>query len=423
MIERQTVMVIGHVWPEPGSSAAGQRMMQLLSFFRSQGWAVTFVSTSATSKYMQDPELIGMDTSAIEVNSSQFDVFIRDLQPSIVVFDRFMTEEQFGWRVAEQYPGALRILNMEDMHCLRKARHHALKEGETFAFRHLLSHEVAKREIASVYRSDLSLVISEVEMEIMRSEFKIPRAQIHYLPFMLDPVDEPVVQKHLSFDSRNDFIHIGNFLHEPNFDSVLYMKNEIWPLIREQLPAVKLLLFGAYPPQKAFELHHPETGFMVQGRADDAKAEVGKARICLAPLRFGAGLKGKLVEAMECGTPSITTQIGAEGISGDLPWSGLIVRHDQPGKIADAAVKLYTDAILWQQSVERGYQIINKRFLKKVHTDRLKNRILGLQTNLSKHRLNNFTGAMLRHHTMAGTKYMSRWIEAKNRVEDLTGGK
>lgn len=418
MISSQNIMVIGQVWPEPGSSAAGKRMMQLLSLFQSEGCDITFVSVSSASSYMEDLESIGIKTSKIEVNNSRFDAYVSKLNPSIVIFDRFMTEEQFGWRVEEQCPDALRILNTEDLHCLRKARGVALQKGEVFSFHHLLSSDLAKREVASVFRSDLSLIISEVEMDILHTEFNISPSLIHYLPFMMR---NPAGRKGRSFDSRKDFIHIGNFLHEPNFDSVLFLKNKVWPLIREKLPDARLLVFGAYPTKNAFDLNHAESGFIVRGRADDAKAEVEKVRVCLAPLRFGAGLKGKLIEAMECGTPSVTTEIGAEGINGILPWSGLIAGHNEPVKIADAAVKLYTDKDLWQQSVKRGYKIIHERFSKEKHAERLKKRISGLQKKQDEHRLSNFTGAMLRHHTMAGTKYMSRWIEAKNRVEELTG--
>jgi len=370
---------------------------------------------------MEDLKAMGISIAVIEVNSNRFDRLVRDLQPSIVIFDRFVSEEQFGWRVWDQCPDSLRILNMEDLHCLRKARGDAVTQGITFTVAHLLSSEVAKREIASIYRSDLSLVISEFEMNILQSDFKIPGSLIHYLPFMLNPVEPSTGRKRLPFDSRENFIQIGNFLHEPNLDSVMFLKKEIWPLIRKQLPDVKMNIFGAYPTRKALELHHPESGFLIKGRVEDAKAEVAKARVCLAPLRFGAGLKGKLIEAMECGTPSVTTEIGAEGINGQLPWSGVTAGHNHPEKIANAAVRLYTDPEFWLLSVKRGYEILNHRFSKKEHADLLIKKIADLQKNLHEHRINNFTGMMLKHHTMAGTKYMSRWIEAKNRVEELTG--
>lgn len=423
MFESKKILIIGHVWPEPGSSAAGRRMMQLIDLFQSQGATITFASAAASSGYMADLESLGIDCAGIEVNSNRFDGFVREIQPAMVIFDRFMTEEQFGWRVAGQCPDALRILNTEDLHCLRRSRKNALKWGEAFFPERLLSDETARREIASIYRSDLSLIISEAEMKLLQSVFDVDRDLLHYLPFMLQPVDTPAGPGRAGFDSRSHFIHIGNFRHEPNVDSVLFMKKEIWPLIRRQLPDAELHLYGAYPTQKALDLHDPDTGFLIRGRAENAGDVVGKARVCLAPLRFGAGLKGKLVEAMEYGTPSVTTEVGAEGIAGDLPWSGMKAGADQPKEIAKAAVTLYTDRMAWQKAVENGFQIINERFPAENFKTELISRIINLYNRLEQHRMNNFTGAMLMHHTMASTRYMSRWIEAKNRSSAKSGKK
>ncbi|MFM9825226.1 glycosyltransferase family 4 protein, partial [Flavobacterium sp.] len=154
-------------------------------------------------------------------------------------------------------------------------------------------------------------------------------------------------------------------------------------------------------------------GFYIMGRANDAQEVVRNARVVLAPLRFGAGIKGKLVEAMQCGTPSVTTPIGAESIFGDLPWNGFITDEIQP--FADNAVELYQNKILWQIAQENGFQIINKRFLKSLFANDFIEHILKTQTQLKQYRLDNFIGALLRHHSMTSTKYMSRWIEEKNK--------
>ncbi len=140
------------------------------------------------------------------------------------------------------------------------------------------------------------------------------------------------------------------------------------------------------------------------------------ARVCLAPLRFGAGIKGKLAEAMMCGTPSVTTSIGAEAMNASLDWSGIIA--DNTADFASAAIKFYTDKSIWEKAQQNGVNIINKRFSKVLPGEQLLQRILSLQKNIKQHRLNNFTGAMLMHHNMAGTKYMSRWIEEKNRGKE-----
>lgn len=414
MHENQTVLIIGFVWPEPNSSAAGGRMVQLISILKKNGFNVTFASPAMDSEYMIDLESLGVIKKSIALNCSSFDVFIKELNPTIVLFDRFMIEEQFGWRVAENCPNALRILDTEDLHCLRLARQKAFKENRIFSTDDLLEEEVAKREIASILRCDISLMIAEYEMELLESVFKINADLLYYLPLLLENNENSTIQKLPSFEDRKHFVLIGNFLHEPNWNSVQYLKETIWPLIRKQLPEAVLEIYGAYPSQKVLQLHQPKEGFFIMGRANNAQDIVKNARVVLAPLRFGAGLKGKLVEAMQCGTPSITTSIGAESMHGNLPWNGFV--EDNPLVFAAKAIQLYNDKTIWQKSQENGFEIIEKRYLKTLFEDDFIAHILNIQDQLKQHRLTNFMGGLLQHHTLTSSKYMSRWIEEKNKL-------
>jgi glycosyltransferase involved in cell wall biosynthesis len=256
-------------------------------------------------------------------------------------------------------------------------------------------------------------MISEFEMELLQSVFKIDTSLLYYLPLLLDPISDSTIQSLPSFEDRKNFVFIGNFLHEPNWNAVQYLKETIWPLIRKQMPEAVLQIYGAYPSQKVLQLHQPKQGFQIMGRAKDAQEVVRNARLVLAPLRFGAGIKGKLVEAMQCGTPSVTTTIGAESMCGDLPWNGFIA--DEVQDFVDKAVELYKDASLWRKAQENGFQIIEKRYLKSTFEDDFVKYILKVQEDLKQHRLHNFMGAVLQHHTLTSTKYMARWIEEKNK--------
>src|SRR5690606_22494590 len=128
----QKLLIIGFVWPEPKSSAAGSRMMQLINAFQSFGYDITFASACAKTDNAFDLKTLNVQTETIQLNHSSFDDFIKQLQPDVVLFDRFMTEEQFGWRVAEHCPTAMRILDTEDLHGLRKGRQQAFKDGKPF---------------------------------------------------------------------------------------------------------------------------------------------------------------------------------------------------------------------------------------------------------------------------------------------------
>jgi glycosyltransferase involved in cell wall biosynthesis len=409
MITNKRLLIIGFVWPEPNSSAAGGRMMQLISLFKKQGFSITFASPAQDSDFMVSLADFNVDKVAIALNDSSFDLFLKELQPDIVLFDRFMIEEQFGWRVAEICPDAIRVLDTEDLHCLRLARQNAFKAKRTFEVSDIVMEEVSKREIASILRSDVSLMVSEYEMEVLQTVFKINPSLLYYLPLLVESVD----LNPLPFGERQHFVFIGNFLHEPNWNSVQYLNETIWPLIRKQLPTAVLDIYGAYPTQKVFQLHNDKQGFVIKGRAESAKEVISNARVVLAPLRFGAGIKGKLLDAMEYGTPSVTTSIGAESMRADLDWNGSI--EDDPQQFANATVQLYQDEISWKQSQQNGFEILKKRYLRDLFEDEFADKLSFLKSNLDKHRKNNFLGQMLYHHSMQSTKYMSRWIEEKNK--------
>ena len=406
------LLIIGYVWPEPKSSAAGTRMLQLIDCFQSQEYQITFASPCAKSDRAIDLKGIGVNPVPIALNDSSFDNFITDLHPNIVLFDRFMMEEQFGWRVVEHCPHAVRILDMEDLHSLRKGRQQALEDNKPFDENYLFN-DTAKREIASIYRCDLSLIISEAEMELLKHRFKVDEELLSYLPFMLNEVSSRTGSNFPKFEERQDFITIGNFLHEPNYNAVLYLKETIWPLIRKQLPKVKMHVYGAYASQKVNQLHNEKENFFIKGFTEDVNDVMQKARVCLAPIRFGAGLKGKLIDAMQNGTPCVTTPIGSEGLFGSFEANGFV--EDNPKDFADKAVQLFEEESAWKEKQKIGFQIINERFSKEIHQSNFLKRLNHVKNNLESHRLQNFTGQMLFHHQLQSTKYLSRWIEEKNK--------
>ncbi len=400
------LLIIGYVWPEPNSSAAGGRMMVLIHFFKRLGYRVYFASAAQESEFAFDLDTIGVEKVHIQLNHSSFDAFIKKLQPNLVLFDRFMIEEQFGWRVYENCPDAMRLLDTEDLHFLREARQHALKNGELE-----LQNDKAKREIASILRCDLSLIVSEFEMQLLQNEFGISTQLLCYFPLFVNAQNHLFDMPLPDFAQRKDFVFIGNFWHEPNWQAVLYLKEKIWPLLRKNLPEATMHIYGAYPSEKVFNLQNTKEKFLVHGRAENAFVVVSQMRVSLAPLLFGAGLKGKLLEAMYCGTPSVTTQIGAEGIAAANDWPGFVATT--PEEITVAAFQLYTDEALWNQKQSIGFQLLEARFSQEFFEVKLETEMQQLLENLPAHRRSNFIGSILQHQSMASTKYMSKWIEEK----------
>ncbi|MFT5780181.1 MAG: glycosyltransferase involved in cell wall biosynthesis, partial [Crocinitomicaceae bacterium] len=375
-------------------------MMQLINFFQSKGGALTFACTAKQTDYQVDLEPLGIHVAFIKLNSDSFDVFVKELNPTMVVFDRFTSEEQFGWRVLQQCPEAFRVLNTEDLHFLRDARRQAVEDGRTLDISQQsdLRTGNAIREISALYRSDLTILVSELEIDLLKSTFQVPSHLLYYLPLFAS--DSPASIP--SFEDRDGFLFIGNFLHKPNLDAVSYLKETIWPLIRALLPAATLNIYGAYPGQKALSFHNADEGFYVHGRADDALKVNLEARVSLVPLRFGAGIKGKLQEAMVCGTPSVTTSIGAESMQYETLWNGEIT--DSPDSFARAAVDLYTNQEKWMRAQEDGFTIIENRYKPELHLPNFEKMLEEVFNNLEEHRSKDFTSHLMQQEFMMSSR-------------------
>jgi len=398
-------LIIGKVWPEPTSTAAGRRVGDILRALQSADWQLSFACTARSGPHSLKLGSLGVDCHQIQTNDSGFDAWIEALAPDIVIFDRFMIEEQFGWRVEKSCPQALRVLDTSDLHCLREARQQQLKNGGELN----LFNEVALREIASIHRSDVSLMISEYEVDLLQHTFGVSAAQLLYWPFGIQQIDS----QSPGFEARQHFIMIGSFQHAPNLDAARWCKQAIWPLIHQALPGSELHCYGSYGEKYANELDARASGFHFKGRAQEALATMRQYRVNLAPLRFGAGLKGKLFDAFETRTPSVTTPIGAEAIPGDgLEW-GCAVSAD-PAVYAATAIELYKDKEAWRRVQQQGLCIATERFSADFWQGQLPRLLLKVLSGVEQHRQSNFVGRLLRHHHQRSTEYMSRWIEAKN---------
>ncbi len=396
------LVIIGLVIPEPNSTAAGSRMMQLIRLFEESNYKITFLTSASNLEFSES-----IPFQKIELNDSCFDDLIKNLDPDIVLFDRYITEEQYGWRVSENCPNSLKILDTEDLHFLREARRKAFSEKREADFPDFIN-DIFKREMASILRCDLSLIISAFEYNLLIDVFKINPEILFYIPFL----SENNTKSNVSFENRKNFLSIGNFLHEPNWQTVLRLK-KIWKNIRKNLPETEIHIYGAYASEKVYQLHNEKEGFIIKGRADSVEKIFNKYRILLAPIPFGAGLKGKLWESMTFGIPNITSSAGAEAMSGNLEWNGFIENSEE--NFIEKSILLYQDQTLWEKSQENGYKILKKVYNKDFYCKKLQETISHLENRLCNHRYSNFLGQILQHHQLNSTKYLSRWIEEKNK--------
>lgn len=414
-MDSNKVLILGLTWPEPRATAAGTRMMQLIHWFLEKDFEITFASTAAFTDYSESLSAYGIDQQAVKLNHHSFDEFARRLNPSIVVFDRYIMEEQFGWRIAENLPDALRILDTEDLHSLRSAREKNLSVQKEFSISEWLSLDVTKRELASIFRSDLTLIISEFEIKLLKNIVKVDESLLLYLPFMYDHLNESIIRNWTPFDKRQHFVFLGNGKHAPNIDAITWLNTSIWPLIRESLPETELHIYGPYMPERIRKMESAETGFRIKGWVRDVVPILSRARLNLVPLRYGAGLKGKLMDGFINGTPSVTTSVGLEGIGNKDELN--LFTQDEPIGFSRLAIELYQNKYKWKETQNMGTDLINKYFNKVVFGEAFNKKIIELNKNLKQHRASNIIGGILAHKTMQSTKYLSKWIEAKNNLK------
>ncbi|MFC4699518.1 glycosyltransferase [Glaciecola siphonariae] len=421
----RSVLFIGFVWPEQTATAASQNILSYVRALKHAGFTVHFACAAQRSLLSTPLEAHDIVAHQIALNCDSFDTFVQDLAPDIVVFDRFLTEEQFGWRVIKSAPEALRVLDLEDLHFLRQGRHmlykamgyqprqaHYLNTNAIFEPGHeqYAYNALTTRELACVYRCDLNISLSEPERDILIKHFHVPSENIAHVPYLLNEDIAASAMKNPSTSSmpRTDFVSIGNFRHAPNIDAVNVLLQHIWPSIFARLPRAKCRIYGAYLPPKIQQLHQPKRGIYIHGHIPDHLHMLSSAKVLLAPIQFGAGVKGKIVDALRCALPSITTSIGVEGITYSQ-WPGAVVNTRD--EFIEAAINTYNCE---QDFTALAHDILHTNFIATQPQQKFVEAVETALDHKAKRRIGNFMQQMLSHHTVQTHQYMSQWIQAKN---------
>jgi glycosyltransferase involved in cell wall biosynthesis len=275
------------------------------------------------------------------------------------------------------------------------------------------AHEDLLRELSSIYRSDLTLVISSFELQLLTQQLGVPAELLLLQRLSYVARREEDLPPH---SQRQHFVSIGNFRHPPNADAVQWLAREIWPEIRKRMPEAQIHLFGAYPSREMMALTDENAGFFVKGQAPDQYETLMRYRVLLAPLRFGAGIKGKISDAWSVGTPVVTTPLGVEGMGGSCEIAL------SASTFADTACELYSRENHWKEAQIGGLLAIRRLY----HSDSNARILIGtlqdFRATLEERRSRNLTGAMLRHNLHRSTKYFSRWIELKQQLNSVRTG-
>ncbi|GLE09476.1 hypothetical protein PINS_up021140 [Pythium insidiosum] len=278
------------------------------------------------------------------------------------------------------------------------------------------------RELAAIHRSDLTLFVSDAERDALTQRFQVAPERLHRCDFLYPRVPAP--EELPAFDERRDIAFIGSFKHAPNVDAVEWLARTIAPLLRAQrqdaeseLPEIHI--YGSYSPQDGGSrlhkrLHDPTRGVRLLGAAPDVHETLRRYRVTVAPLRFGAGIKGKIADSWFNGTPCVSTSIGAEAMDVD-PWGGRI--EDDPLRFAQAALALHDSRDAWTAAQRHGLQAVATRYDGARNGAALLERLERAQQERERTREANWMGRILWSERYRATEFMSRFIRVKNDLE------
>ena len=380
--------------------------------------SVVVASPGQNLEFRAPLEADGFATVTAEVNDSAFDRWIAAEKFDVVVFDRFFTEEQFGARVRAALPRALRVVDTVDLHFLRRERGEAAAkkvESPKVALKGAEKLETdTLRELAAIQRSDLTILTSPFEESLLAERYGIDPARLSTWGFSYPETLADLARP--KFSDRRGVAFIGNFRHLPNADAVNYLARELWPSLRTLRPDLELFIYGAYPPKSAMDLHRPERGFHVVGPCDDAIETLALHRALLAPIRYGAGIKGKISDAWAAGTPVVTSPIGAEGMAGeDGTFAGAIVPGDaDPAAWSSALAALLDSESVFSAAAALGRQALRTQYGERAQSERIVARIRTAMVGLDERRAGAWMQKILWREESRSTEYFSRWIELKN---------
>jgi glycosyltransferase involved in cell wall biosynthesis len=240
------------------------------------------------------------------------------------------------------------LFHTVDLHYLRMSREAELHSDEQ---KRILALGMKTREFKAIRESDVSIVVSTAELEVLHAE--LPHASVHVLPLIMEVQTQRAV-----FHDRRDIIFVGGYQHAPNVDAVQYFVNEIMPILRKLLPGVCFHVVGSKPPLEIYRLASDDV--IIHGFVDNLLPLLSKMRVSVVPLRYGAGIKGKIGTSMAAGVPVVATPIAAEGMS--LSDGKNILIADGAESISVAIKKIYNDESLWTRISEKGISFVGQQW-------------------------------------------------------------
>jgi GT2 family glycosyltransferase len=347
--DRPRIIVFDERVPSPDRDAGSLRMFLILKTL-TMSYHVIFVPFNRPQSIDYERALwkFGIETA----DAVDYRRLLRNKYAKAAIVSRPSMAETFIPRIRRANPRAKIVFDMVDTHFIRLQREHEIT-GDSHSLGEAKRYRKLERRLAQA--SDVVWSASAEDKRVMERE--VPGKRIEVVPTIHELRDTGK-----SFAERQDLLFIGNMAHRPNEDAVLFFMKEVYPLVRRKLPEVRLDIIGDNSSAEIAAYNSEQV--RIRGYVPDVEPYLLKRRVFVAPLRFGAGIKGKVGEAMAHGVPVVTTSIGAEGFGLTNEFDVMI--GDDPASFAAAVARLYSEKELWERVGHNGRLRISKHFTPEV---------------------------------------------------------
>jgi O-antigen biosynthesis protein len=345
------ILVVDATTPMPDQDSGSLRMFNLLVLLKSEGHAVTFFCEGRTH---HPAYALALQQAGVEVlyapfmpNEARF-LSQRGNEFDAVILSRHYVATPLLRLVRKHCPSAKVIFDTVDLHFLRERRQAALSHDASLLRQ---SQNTERAERALIESCDLTWVVSHVEQSLLQA--KMPKARVAILSNIHD-----IPGRLHGYADRQNLLFIGGFQHPPNVDAVLWFVQSILPLVNRTLPELKLQVVGGKMPSAITQL--ASVNVEILGFVPDIAPLLGSAKLSIAPLRYGAGVKGKVNMSMAHGLPVVATSTATEGMHCKHDVDVLIA--DDPDGFAAAIVRAYSDPALWLSLSDAGIGSVTQHF-------------------------------------------------------------
>lgn len=354
------ILIVDSKMPRPDRDSGSVRLTAILRMLVESGRRLTFVAEASAGDDRDRSRLQQLGVEVIHGPASARYLAQQHAQFDVVILCRMAVAA----KGLEQLQGVARrplvIFDTVDLHFVREERQAKVEQSAALA---AAAEKTRATELDLMRSSDRVWITSAFEADLLRAEPGLP-------PLDLVPNVHEVRADVPPFAGREHILFVGGFLHPPNEDAVLYFVQDIFPHVRARLPSVQLLVVGSDMPRRIQNLHG--NGVVVRGHVPDLEPLFEGCRLSVAPLRYGAGVKGKVTQSLAQGLPVVATSVAAEGL--DLVSGEHLFVADDPAAFAERVIELYTDEALWTRLSLSGRRHIEAR----LGYDSVKNSLNGL---------------------------------------------